>query len=423
MGNLLPLETWRNIFGYHPYHFWQLSNSQIPIDGCNDLVWSYPWMSHDAASRQDVKLAIESAENIMTRYLGFSPAPRYVEQTYAWPQLADGGMRWGPVGADWRWLTVQADEGYTQAAGIESLTLLGTPALVYSDPDGDGLSDTWTLTIATAITDASQIAVYFAAADRLNSAGVGDDWRILPITITIAAGTATIRGRSWQVVKPILYEGFTSDALNPATMANFVTTLDVYQRTTNANGITILDSQGVITWETHPSHGWWCCCDNCAATSTAYSGSPFDPAAVAQAVARVGIRDKRLGLLTPAEASYDSTTGIWSALDWTVCAQPDRVTLRYLAGFPLGADGQMQEPFRTIVARLAAAELGRMICGCDYANRELYRWQYDVSQTARGDELFGIAPEHLINPLGTRRGHIQAWRYIVDYQQVTGILA
>lgn len=423
MGNLLPLETWRNIMGYHPYHFFQLANSgNIPLDGCNDLVWSYPWMSHDAASRQDVRNAIISAESILTRYLNYSPAPRYVDQTYPWPPLADGAQRWGAAGADWRWLTVQTDEGYVQAAGVEQLTLLGTPVLVYSDPDGDGLQDTWTLTIATSITDASQIAVYYAAADRLNSAAVGDDWRILPVTVTIAAGTATVRGRSWQVVRPILYEGFTSDALDPLTISNFVTTLDVYQRTTNAGGLTILDSQGVITWETRPSHGWWCCC-GCQVNATTFGGSPFDPAAVALSVARVGIRDKRRGLLTPSEASYDATTGIWSALDWTVCAQPDRVTLRYLAGFPLATDGIMAEPYRTVVARLAAAELGRTICGCDYANRELYKWQFDISQTARGDELFGISTENLNNPLGTRRGHVQAWKLIMDQQQLTGMLA
>jgi len=294
---------------------------------------------------------------------------------------------------------------------------------VYSDPDGDTLLDTWTLTIATAITDASQIAVYYAAADRLNSAAAGDDWRILPVTISITGGVATIRGRSWQVVKPILYEGLTSSALDPSVIGNFVTTLDVYQRTTNTNGTTITTSQGVITWETRPSHGWWCCCGGCANQSTAFGGSPYDPAAVAQAVARVGIRDKRHGLLTPADASYDTTTGIWSSLDWTVCREPDRVTLRYLAGYPLGSDGLMQEPYRTVVARLAAAELGRTICGCDYANRELYRWQFDVSQTARGDELFGISPENLNNPLGTRRGHVAAWKFIMDQQQLTGILA
>jgi hypothetical protein len=418
---LLPLETWRNIMGYHPYHFWQLaSSSKVPVDtGCNTLVWSYPWLSHDAASRQDVTQAIENAEQKLAMYLGYAPAPRYTTTVLDWP-VSDA-----PWGSDGRWLSAQLPEGWVQAIGTDQLTLIGTPALVYTDPDGDGLFDTWTATIATSVTDISQIAAYFAAADRLNGDAAGDTWRIQPITVTISAGIATIRGRSWQLVKPILYEGFASDAIDPnpsPLTSTYVATLDIYQRTTNMNGNTVSTSQGVITWETRPCHGWWCCCDSCCSADP-YSGSPFDPAATAQAVARVGIRDARHGLITPAQASYDSTTQIWSNLDWNVCSQPDRVTVRYLAGFPLGSDGLMQEPYRTVVARLAAADLARNLCGCEQANRALYYWQFDLSQTARGDELFGISPENLNNPLGTRRGQVHAWKFIMDQQQLTGILA
>lgn len=418
---LLPLETWRTLMGLHPYHFWQLSSSdKVPVDtGCNTLVWSYPWLSVDAASRQDISQAIEMAEQKLAMYLGYSVAPRYVSTVLDWP-VSDG--LWG---ADGRWLSAALPEGWVQAVGTEQLTLLGTPNIIYSDPDGDGLKDTWTLTIATSITDVSQIAVYYAAVDRLNGAAAGDDWRIQPVTITISAGVATIRGRSWQVVKPILYEGFASDAIDPdpATITDtFVAALEVYSRTTATNGTTVATSQAVITWETQPCHGWWCCCDSCCSADP-YSGSPFDPAAVAQAVARVGIRDARHGLITPAQAAYDATSGVWSSLDWNVCRQPDRVTVRYLAGFPLGSDGLMQEPYRTIVARLAAAELARNVCGCEQANRALYYWQFDLSQTARGDELFGISQENLNNPLGTRRGQVYAWKAIQNLQQLTGFLA
>ena len=83
----------------------------------------------------------------------------------------------------------------------------------------------------------------------------------------------------------------------------------------------------------------------------------------------------------------------------------------------------MQEPFRTLVARMAMAELARPVCGCDSANRELYRWQFDLSQTARGDELFSIAPEDLANPFGTRRGHVLAWKAVKNLRHLTGILA
>ena len=111
-----------------------------------------------------------------------------------------------------------------------------------------------------------------------------------------------------------------------------------------------------------PSHGWWCCCDGC--TTASYSGSIADVAATAQAVARVGIRDARHGLITPAAELYDSAGQTWSA-SWPVCDTPDRVTVRYLAGWPLGSDGQMQEPFRTLVARMAMAELARPVGGAE----------------------------------------------------------
>src|SRR6185369_16921871 len=101
-----------------------------------------------------------------------------------------------------------------------------------------------------------------------------------------------------------------------------------------------------------------------------------------------------------------------------------RVTVRYLAGFPLASDGQMQEPYRTMVARLAAAELARPICACDEANRELYRWQFDLARTAgSGDEAYGaVSAEDLNNPFGTRRGHVYAWKQVKNLRQLRGAL-
>lgn len=432
-NNLLPLYTWFEILGFHPWHaFGVAGTGDLAVNtGCDTLVRRYEWQNSDAVGTKAIEQAIDTAEATLTQYLGYSPAPHYVTETLPWPRLFDGSVRWGPAGSDWRWLTVQATEGEVRAVGVETVAAISVAAaVVYTDADGDGIDDTFTVTAATSVTDVSQIAVYFSLGDRFNGWGsttqLSPRWRVQPVQVSIAAGVCTVQGPKQLCVRPIKYEGVVnigSNGLDPSTAGNFVTTLDIYQRYTATDGNTISTSQGVITWETRPSHGWWCCCDGCVGQSTAFSGSPYDPAAVANAVARVGIRDARRGLLTPADASYDSTTGIWSSLDWTVCAEPDRVSLRYLAGWPLGSDGQMQEPYRTIVARLAAAELSRPVCGCDAANRELYHWQFDLSQTARGDELFGISPENLNNPLGTRRGHVQAWKFIMDQQQLTGILA
>lgn len=422
--NLLPIYTFFQVLGFHPYHAFGIAGTgdMKVATMCNTLVRRYEWQNSDAVGTLAIEKAIETAEAKLTQYLHYSPAPHYVTETVQWPAV---GTAWG---SDGRWLSMQLKEGEIRAVGIEELTVIQAAAAVtYSDTDGDGFNDTFTISAASALTDASEIAVYFSVADRFNGFGattaIGDRWRVQPITVTISGGTITVKGPMQLCVKPIKYEGIINvgaNGLDPTDAANFVTTLDLYQRTTATGGNTVATSQAVITWETRPAHGWWCCCTSC--TTASYSGSVLDVASTAQAVARVGIRDAHNGLVTPAAELYNSAGQTWSA-SWPVCDRPDRVTVRYLAGYPLGSDGQMQEPYRTIVARLAMAELARPVCGCDAANRELYYWQFDLSQTARGDELFGISPENLNNPLGTRRGHVQAWKFIMDQQRLTGILA
>jgi hypothetical protein len=426
--NILPLYTFYEILGFHPWHAYGIAGtgSLAVSSGCNTLVRRYEWQNSDAAGMRSIELAIEQAEAKLREYLGFSVAPHYVTETLPWPAQS------GWIDVRGRWPSVQLTETEVRAVGVEILASIGTANVAYTDTDGDGIDDTFTVTAATTQTDISQIAVYFSSGDRFNGWGATTDvsarWRLQPVIVTITGGTVTVQGPKQLCVKPLKYEGVTNigaNGLDPALAANFVTTLDIYRRYTATDGNTITTSQAVITWETRPSHGWWCCCSGCSTTTNAFGGSVYDPAAVAQAVARVGIRDGTLGLVTPAEAAFDATTGLWSSLDWAVCDQPDRVTIRYLAGFPLASDGQMQEPWRTVVVRLAAAELARPICGCEAANRELFRWQFDLARSSgNADEAYGaINPNDLDNPLGTRRGHVQAWRFIRQRRAYQGFLA
>lgn len=425
MTPLLPLESFRAILGLHPAHFWGVAgtgtDALIADESCSPIVREYAWQDTGAVGRHEIAEAIETAETRLREYLSYSVAPHYTTETIVWPAGFD------PYG---RWQSVQLRGGYVQAVGVESLSMIQLAAAVtYSDSDGDGIDDLFSVTVATTVTDVKEIAVYFAAADRFDGADftddVGERWRVQPASITISGGNVTIKGSKWLLVKPIKYEGFTNvgaNGLEPTTAANFVTTLDIYRRTTNADGTTAATSQAVIIWESEPLTGY-CCGD--VNLSTAYSGSPYDPAAVAQAVARVGIRDARTGIVTPAEASYDSTTGIWSSLDWTVCAWPDRVLVRYLAGYPLDTDGQMAQKWRMIVARLAAAELASPICGCADANRALSHWQFDLARTGgAADEAYGaISSADLDNPFGTRRGAVYAWKQVKHLRQLRGFLA
>lgn len=434
MTNLLPLEDFRRILGWHPYHFWGLTDTQYtPVNTqCEDVLRQYAWQNTDAAGRDEIAQAIESAERILRDYLGYDIAPRYREETVPWPAYYDPARtRHASWDAQGRWIATRLPNGgFVQAVGVETLTLVATvtvagAALVFSDRDGDGLYDTFTITATVAAgTDADNLAVYFASADRLDGEAAGERWRIRPVSVSVSGTTATIVGRLWLLVRPVKYEGIANTALNPTVLTGsgpYAQSLEIYMRTTDPDGQTRETSQAVVIWETTPCHGWWCCCDGCAEAATDPTTSPRDPAAIAYAVARAGVRDARLGLVVVGEAAYNATTGIWSARSWGACREPDRVTLRVLAGYPL-ENGYVARQFQTLVARMAMAELGRPVVACQLANRELHVWQTDLSRSAgNNDEVFGfISREDLNNPFGTRRGHIFAWKQVKALRLVLG---
>ena len=74
---LLPLDEWRRIIGWNPWHFWGFSNDKIsPTSNCNGVVKQYDWQGTDAAGRTNVVDAILTAEQKLKQFLGFAPAPR-----------------------------------------------------------------------------------------------------------------------------------------------------------------------------------------------------------------------------------------------------------------------------------------------------------------------------------------------------------
>lgn len=438
MTPLLPLEDFRRILGWNPFHFWGLANADVPVtQACPSVLKEYAWQHVDAAGRAEIRAAIESAESLLRDYFGYAVAPEYREVTMPWPRFFDNSRtRIGQWDATGRWIAPKLDGvGYVQAAGVESLALIGTAAksdppvggdtLVFSDRDGDGLDDTFTITMATIETDPDKIAVYFVAADRLDDDPVGARWRIQPAQVQITAGVATIIGRLWLLVRPIKYQGVNPQPQDPGDITAsgpYAQSLGVYLRTTDPNGITIDDAQATVIWETRPCHGWWCCC-GCQSATYDPAGAIRDPAAIASALARVTLRDGQLGLVGIGPACYNVTTGLWVSTPWGTCnGEPDRVTVRVYAGYPL-ENQAMAKKFQTVVARLAMAELARPVCACESANRELHNWQFDLARSAgANDETFGfISREDLANPLGTRRGAVFAWKQIRNLRQTVGM--
>lgn len=428
MTNLLPLENWRQILHFSPWYFWGLGDSTLlkPYEGCSPLTRQYGWQNSDAGSRTEIAQAIATAEERLFDKLDFWPAPAFVRETALYPWQ---GQAWG------RWASVQLSAQHVQAIGVETNTSIALASpITYTDVDGDGYIDTFTVgPVATTVTDIKEIALYFSAVDRFDgpdfSTDVSERWRVQPVRVSISGGNVTIKGPAWLLVKPITYEGVTNIGANgllPATAAStpahFATTLDVYRHYADPTGTTAATAAATLSWETRPCHGAWCCCDGC--NSTATQGSVNDPSAVATALARVGLRDPVHGIVSLGEAAYNTVSGLWDAACCGSCDQPDRATINYQAGIPLDSRGQMDPYWQTVVARFAAAELARSICGCEDANRELFRWQFDLARTGANDELYGaIAQDDLNNPYGTRRGHVFAWRAIQNSIQLRGFLA
>jgi hypothetical protein len=415
---LLPLDIWRQELGFNPWLFWGLAGGAIVDNSkCSGLVREYSWQGSDSAGRDDLRRAIERAEDELFSYLQYRVAPEYVEtEPLPWPRFNDASqVRYRDIDATGRRVAMLAPEFHIQAMGIEQLTLIGQAtvaapgALVYSDKFGTGFNDTFTITLPTTATDPNEIAVYFVAADRFDDTATIDRWRIQPVQVSISGGNVTIVGRRWLVVKPILYEAPVLNALDATNAANFVTALDVYQRTTNGNGLTTTTAQATLVYESSDCGGW-----GAGYCVGALNGST-DPGTVGEVIARSGIRDRTLGLVTPAAAVYNASSGLWSSAGCSSCyADPDRVKLRYLAGHPL-AGGQMDRHMQQLVVPFAAAELKRRICACREVNERLHDLQMDMALESTQTERYARSPRDLDNPFGSRLGHIQAWKKARDH--------
>lgn len=423
---LLTLDVWRSILGYSPWTFFGWSTGSntgiLPTpSGCNQPMRAHSWQDSDNGSRDDVAFAITNAENTLRSYLGYSVAPHYIEEMVSYP-----APQYWRYSDDWP--SVQLKEGYVQALGPQLLTSIINAGVTYADLDLDGIKETFTLSFATTLTDPTAIRAYFATADRWDGSGVSEKWEVRPIRVSILNGVCTIRGNAWLLAQPVLYEGAGKIALNPTVASNFVTSLDVYTSVTNQAGSTQDTAQGLLIYESQPYPSFGSCC------GVSLNGAVWnDPATLGYVLARgnvIGVDSGRQGWVYLGASVYNSTTGLWSATyTWAGCNYPERVLVRYKAGYPLESNiyspwyGQMDRKWQTVVARLAAAELVRPPIPCETAgNRELGAWQLDTAQVrGRGDEIYATTKAMLDNPIGTKRGHIQAWHAIENLQVAIGI--
>lgn len=415
----LPLETFRTLMGYHPWHFWGFANQQIPVrSACDPVLFNYSWQASEQMGRHDIAEGIQSAERLLLDYLGYAPSPMYFNEIQSYPRPYDTYLDFTSFRyTDGRWRSIELANGYIQAIGVEALALIqANVPVTYTDINSDGLNEIATVgPIPTTVGSIDEIAIYYSVADRFDPSTLLAQGRIDPINVALSGGSVTIRLNAWQLARPVLYEDYQPRALDPSVSANFVSTVDVYRRFTNQDGQTLDDSQGVIVWESRPCA--------CSCPCTASPPSSDDPSATGALIARVGIRDAKLALVLPATATFDTASGTWSAgCAWT-CQPPDRVRVRYLAGLPL-VNGRMSSEWSIWFARLAAAEMARAICACssEQTRAEIHRWQFDLARSSgAADESYAVSAGDIDNPFGTRRGHAYVWKQVKNKRLLRGL--
>lgn len=430
MAPITPLDTFRQLMQLNPFHFWGLANATVPLPSdCDALTREYGWQDVDVAGREDIRQATEQAETMMREQLGFSIAPRFIIETIRFPRYHDTAQNQvGCFGSDGRWIAVQLGEGHLQTIGIETRTLIGTATtnpgggMTFADTDGDGLYDTFTITMATTVTDPNQIAVYAGAPYRLDGEARSERWRIKPVTVSISGGVATIKGKWWTIVQPLLYQVVGLSSIDPDVTSNFMGTLDVCRYFADPTGTTTATAQTMLIWETEPWPVWSTACGSDTSGVT-FDDDAADPAAQAYAIARASLRDIQRGVIGVGEAVYNSTTGAWEKVSMSFCRPPDRIEVRYQAGDAL-VGGQVNPRWARVVCQLAAALLGKNACECDNVSRELHNWQLDRAYAgSRDNEQFSLAPGDLGNPFGTRTGAIAAWHAVELLRETRGVLA
>lgn len=408
------LSQWLRYMQMHPWHSMQLAtigpNSIIPVtSSCNGLIYEYAWQSVDQAGREDIRRAITYAEKQWNEQAHYPARPTFKTVTLEWPKMGNKTLvNYSPIDMTGHWMNIKLPDGHVSKVGYEHITTPQACAITYSDLDGDGLFETATVTATVpAGTTEDELYITFQSADF-----------IYPYTPPIPARSASIVGTTatitidtYNLVRPIVYTMPNSRPLNPTVLppsvdSPFATTIDVARRFCDDSGTTIDTAQAVLIWESLPAPLW---------ATVISAGNYPDPSAKAYAIARMGIRDGVAGIVYGGEAVYDSTSGEWSGrANFSNCKPPDRIMIRYLAG-------RESSHIDMAIAQLSAANLSRPICACQPANKELYHWQTDLARVGGTNELYSV-PSDIVNPFGSRRGQVYAWRTIQDSRVLQGII-
>lgn len=403
---LLPLDSWAKIIGIDPWSFNQFETPVQHAHQCEDVWYQSIWQ-HDMISREELAMSIAEAEASFAEYALFWPAPQYiVDEPLRYPAPADS-RRFGvgrtrrnfmkPISLKWPYIV---SGGQLNRVGMDQspATVVNT-RLTFQDTDGDGVEDQFTVSITDAyaggtehVAVASEIAVYFASADR-NSEAISETWRIRPVVVTISSGNVTIKGHKTLLAKPSLQTPVNPEPLDPTTTGNYVNEVEVYRTYIDATATESQPYQGVALWDVPPN-----CDAGCAEQVRAICLGRYEP-------------DNGIVAVSFGEMC-----------DWPYHRQPDRLLVNYVAGYPPDAQGFMSDHMARVITYLSTALLPHEKCGCERSQRILHYWRNKPNEDTDNDRGRSFTMEEInSNPFVERNGALWAWKRIRSLMHVGGV--
>lgn len=413
---LLSLPYYAQIMGVNPVHFQGGFGETVwPATAACGGIWPrYSWQNGDQVSKEDLVRAIYDAEYDIAQVLGYWPAPRWIDkEVHQYPRPYRRDAYGFGLNARWQSKSIETKYAKIIEAGQRAVTLIDTAtvaggSLAYTDEDGDGFNETATITMATSLTDACEINVYFTDENG------EQEWEIRPArSKTITGGNFIAVFDSWLFIDPDLQSVYpTVDepkfiGIDITTVANYVASVDVYREFTDNTA-----QSAEFFWENKPNViGIVGICSSCG-------GSGCEACTLTTQDGCVHIRDVDRGVVVPTPATYSEDDAAWSSDCWTECREPDQVKIWYYAGdldnrYLRGSTcNELKNELAQAIAWMATARLERPLCACNNVQSLSMDLQRNMIFTPPDGGSFFINDEILNNPFGTKKGEVMAWRRI-----------
>lgn len=406
----LSLSRYAQILGINPPHFWGATGQTVfPFSGnsCSNIWPRHSWQNADQVSREDLAFAIKQAEDEISAFVGYPLAPTWFSNVSLRYPKYHRPDKYGIGGVNVRGerKSVSTNTGKIIQAGRRATTLIGTAtttggSLSYTDEDGDGFSETATVTLPTSLSVECEIKAYFSGTSA------SPEWEIRwPRSITISGGFVQLVFDSWLFIDPALQAKHPTDdgfmAIDVSTINNYVTEVDIYREYTDNTAVSAR-----FFWE--PDNGYvFVGCSQCGSTGCASCGYTTQDGCLL-------IRDVENGFIVPSPATYNSDTSQWDTNAYTVCRDPDRILAWYQAGnmdeaFLRGDScDPLSDFFARAIAWVATARLERPFCQCGNVTALAESWRQEL--TYQGDYSYLVDFNLLDAPFGTRRGELMAFK-------------